>query len=41
MRLWASVHNVVGPFRSHGEPQPGKSEAPAVEPTPEAVKPAA
>jgi len=28
MRAWASVHGVVGPFRTHTEPQVGGGETP-------------
>ena len=30
MGAWASAHNVVGPFRSKGEPEVGAGEAPGV-----------
>ena len=28
MGAWASVHSVVGPFRTHAEPQVGGGETP-------------
>ncbi len=46
MGAWASARNVLGPFKSHGDPQagtpqPGAGEAPAAGEGPVEVKPAA
>ena len=40
MGAWASARNVLGPFKSQGESEPGQGETPAGS-GPAAVKPAA
>jgi hypothetical protein len=40
MAAWASARNVLGPFKSQGEPEPGQGDTPAGS-GPDAVAPAA